>query len=206
MIESLLKLLPTWIVVVCVVVFVLIIIERIYISRKQIILFGKAFGPGESGPPTQTGIGIGDQDLISKLAQQSFFEGRSAQDLAGEWRVAWYQGQGGKKQPYEQNPKEIATLIPGKGAEVFLRSHDPTAYGDYWYYGRIGANNCLTMIYWCRPAEGMLLGVVFLRVDQTFQNKDRKMVGWWQGFGRDGVVTSGTVEFTKLPHTQTLTK
>ena len=45
--QELFELLPGWAVAIAVVVFVLVFLERIYISGTPIVLFGKSFGPAE---------------------------------------------------------------------------------------------------------------------------------------------------------------
>lgn len=140
-----------------------------------------------------------DSSLIptDEDATANFLSSKSASKLSGRWQVCWYKGTGEERQPYDPDPEEIA-VISSRGPGLFIHSYDPSTKNEYWLIGRLSDKLDVTLFYWGKPDDGMLVGVVFLELDDSFDAKGNKMAGSWQGRTRDGEVTIGDVEFIRL--------
>lgn len=132
---------------------------------------------------------------IDQAARAAFLAGGSAERLHGRWKVAWYEGEGPNRRPYDPDPQEEITVTTLK-CRVTCSGYDPSRKRTYWIDGRLSCNGMLTAIYWSQSTEERLVGSLFLRVDDRLDGV--RMKGWWRGHTRDDSVRAGEVEWTRL--------
>lgn len=138
-----------------------------------------------------------------QLAQATFLKSKSASNLSGRWHVIWYEDTGRDRKPYDPDPNETA-VISTNGPGLFIHSYDPSTKMEYWFFGRKSDRSDISMIYWSKPENNMLTGVLYLEVDNSFEAKGNRMNGWWRGRTRNGVVTTGEVELVRYGHEELL--
>jgi hypothetical protein len=132
-------------------------------------------------------------------AQEAFMSGGDAEKLQGRWQVQWFQGEGPRRRSAGPDFQEQVDLLAYK-SKVSCVSYDVSTKYTYWLEGRLCDRNNLALIYWSGADKRVsgLTGVVFLKVDDSFENYGRRMKGCWRGLTRDNQVMAGEVEWTKM--------
>ena len=140
---------------------------------------------------------IAGTDIFDHAAREAFLSGPSAEQLSGRWSIEWFVGEGEERKPYEPDPKEEITITTYR-SRIACSSFDPSLKRSYWLEGRLSNESVITLLYWSAPDQGFAAGVVFLLLDRSFETKGGRLSGWWRGFTRNGKVTTGSVEWTRL--------